>query len=94
MLHVLHRVEAAVVADLLRGPQAAEQRDRLVGAPASLLDRDLAGAELRRVLAADADAEHESTAAGVVEVGDLLGDDRRRIQRQEQDRRADPARVR
>ena len=87
--HVFHRVVAALVGDLLRGPQAPDQGDHLVGAAAAFLDRHLARAELLRVLPTDADAEDHAPVGDAVEVGDLLGHERGWIERQEQDRRAD-----
>ena len=87
--HVLHRVVAAFVGDLLRGPQAPDQGDHLVGAAAAFGDRDLARAELLRVLAADPDADDDASVGGAVDVGDLFGHERGWIERQEQDRCAD-----
>ena len=78
--HVVHRVVRALVGDGLRGPESADQWDHLVGPPAALVHRDLTGAELLRVLPADAHAGDEATPGRPVEVGRLLRDQRRGIE--------------
>ena len=57
---------------------------------AALGDRHADGVELLGELAADADADRDPAARPGVEVGDLLGDDDRVVERQQQDRGADP----
>ena len=82
-------IEAPGVSDLFGRPESAEQWDRLIRPMAALVDGHLAGPELLRVLAADADPQDQAATGGTVEISDLLGDDRRRIERQEQDGRTD-----
>ena len=87
------REKRSVPADLVAGPEAAQQADRLVHPLAPAGERHLRRLELGRVLAADADSERDAPAGSVVQIGDDLGDDRRRIQREQQDRGADQRRV-
>ena len=79
-LHIGHRVVLAVVRDLCAAPQAPEKRDRFVHSLPSFADRHAACPELLRILAADADPEDDASAGGSVEVGDLLGNDGRRVE--------------
>ena len=88
--------EAPVEARRRVAPERAHRVDPLVHAGAALLVRNAAELELLRILAADADAEHEPAAREHVERRRLLGGHRRRAQRQEIDADAelDPPRDR
>ena len=87
--HAVEVGELPVVRHGLTRPEPAQQGDRLVGARPALADGHATGRELRRVLAAHADPEGHAAAGGAIEVGDLLGDDRGRVEGEEQDGGAD-----
>ena len=67
--------------DLFPAPQPPEKPDRLVGPSPPLTERHAACPELLRVLAANTDADDDTSARRPVQVGDLLGNDGRGVQR-------------
>ena len=87
--HGLHAVERPPVGDLFGRPQPSQQRDGFIGAAAPFPEGDPAGLELLRVLATNPDPEDDPAAGDQVDVGHLLGDDRRRIEGEQQRRGAD-----
>ncbi len=68
----------------LGSPQPSDQGDHLVRATPAFLHGDLHRRKLLRVFAADTNAEDHSSVGDTVEIGDLLGHEGGRIERQQQ----------
>jgi hypothetical protein len=74
----------------LPAEQARDELKRLVGAGAALVSGHGGGREFGRVFAADSDAEVEAAARHLVERGDELGRQHRRVNRQDRQRAEQP----
>ena len=80
----VEREVASVVDNRLPRPEASQQVDALVGARPTLAGRHADGREVRLVLAADTDPENHASTRSVVQIGYLLGEERGRIEREQE----------
>jgi hypothetical protein len=83
--HAFEWPELPAIIDLGAGPEGSHDLDRLVRAGPSFRQIDLAATELGGVLAAYPQAERHPPAGKHVQLGGLLGDDHRVVERREQD---------
>ena len=81
---VVHLIEAALVRDLVLGPQAADQGDAFLEPGGSFLQRHVEGGELDLAIA-EADTEHVVAARQHIERGGFFGNLHGVQQRQDQD---------
>jgi hypothetical protein len=75
-------------------PELAQKTDRFVSPRTTFSYRDLSRLEVRFVLASDTNSDGESAIGGSVEIRQLLCNNRRRIQGQQERRRSDHRRSR
>ena len=89
-LHVVEVEEPPVMRDRCTAPQGTQHPDRLVGSGTALRHRHADRRELVRELTTDADADRHAASRPRIEIGELLRHDHRVVQREEEDRGADP----